>query len=100
MMVARVRNIAWRRAVAVGLACYAAFVLTASFEHHDLSCELKTPQHCIACTSSLLSANPTQPTVPGEWQLVDAGSAAPADVVVDSLVLAVRSSGRSPPALL
>ena len=99
-MVARARNIAWRRAVAIGLACYAAFVLTAPFEHHDLSCELKTPQHCIACTSSLLSANPTDLAVPGTWELAEAGTAAPADVVVESLVLAVRLSGRSPPSQL
>jgi hypothetical protein len=30
---------------AVGLAFYAAFLLTTPFLHQDLACELKNPQH-------------------------------------------------------
>ena len=64
-----------RRSVMVAATLYAVFLLCAPFEHHDLSCELKTPQHCTACTSSVLSSNPDLPSVTGIWHLADAGSA-------------------------
>jgi len=81
-----------------GFAVYAIFLCAAPFEHHDLSCELKTPQHCTACTSSVLSASPDTPAVADAWQLVDAGRAVADDVRAESLLLSVRSTGRSPPA--
>jgi hypothetical protein len=86
-----------RRLVMVAATFYAVFLLCAPFEHHDLSCELKTPQHCTACTSSVLSSNPDLPTVAGTWQLADAGSAVPVDDRAESILLAVRTTGRSPP---
>jgi hypothetical protein len=89
----RLRSLVW-----LGVAVYTIFLCAAPFEHHDFSCELKTPQHCTSCTSSVLSASPDSPAVPGEWNLVDAGTAPVADVRAESLLLAVRSTGRSPPA--
>jgi hypothetical protein len=89
-----------RSLVFAGAMLHAFFLFTAAFEHHDLSCELKTPQHCTACTSSVVGADPGTPVLPGRRQLADAGSAVPPQVQVDSILLTVRTSGRSPPPAL
>jgi hypothetical protein len=86
-----------RRSVMVAATLYAVFLLCAPFEHHDLSCELKTPQHCTACASSVLSSNPDLPSVAGIWHLAFAGSAVPVDIRAESILLGVRTTGRSPP---
>ena len=80
-----------------GIALYSIFLLTSQFEHHDLLCELKTPQHCTACTSSVLGTDPTGPTLPGARQLADAGRTVSRQILATDLLLAVRSTGRSPP---
>jgi hypothetical protein len=36
-------------------------LLVAPFEHHDFSCELKTPLHCTACASTSVGADPHTP---------------------------------------
>jgi len=82
---------------AAGLAIYAIFLLTAPFLHHDLTCELKNPQHCTSCTSSVLGADPNPPAAPGASDLADAGGAVAEQVLVEDLLLAVRTTGRSPP---
>jgi len=81
------------------VALYAVLVCAAAFEHHDVSCELKTPQHCTACVSTVLGSNPNALPLPGVMSLADAGSAIAFDVRADSILLAVRSTGRSPPRL-
>jgi hypothetical protein len=80
-----------------GLALYAAFLLVAPFTHHDLLCELKTPQHCTACASSVVGSDPTRPAIIGAWILTDAGSADARATSVEGALLTVRSTGRSPP---
>src|SRR5262245_34746815 len=67
----------------VGVAIYAVFLVTAPFEHHDLLCHLKTPTHCTACTSSLVSADPHTPFVVAASALADAGGAYAAEVITD-----------------
>src|SRR5436190_78571 len=42
----------FRRFALLGVVLHTLFVAAAPFEHHDLICHLKTPQHCTACTSS------------------------------------------------
>jgi len=79
------------------LAIYAVFLCASPFEHHDLSCELKTPQHCVACTSTVLGSDPDIPSVDAVCTLADAGRALPLDVRGDSLLLVARTPGRSPP---
>jgi len=86
-----------RRPVVVAAVLYAVFVLCAPFEHHDLSCELKNPQHCTACISSVVSSNPDLPAASLTSQLADAGRAVPLDVRAESILLVVRTTGRSPP---
>ena len=83
--------------VVVGVVIYALFLVTAPFEHHDLQCELKTPTHCTACTSSVVGADPHTPVAVAGSDLTDAGGALAADTVRTGFLLAVRSSGRSPP---
>ena len=81
----------------VGVAIYAVFLLTAPFEHHDLLCHLKTPQHCSACTSSLVSADSGGATITGAFDLADAGGAFSCHRLTDGFLLSVHSTGRSPP---
>jgi hypothetical protein len=78
-------------------ALYATVLLTAPFEHHDLACHFKTPQHCAACTSNLVGANPHPPISAGAIDLTDAGGATAVHVVAGDILLGVRSTGRSPP---
>ena len=82
------------------MAIYALFLVASPFEHHDLSCELKTPQHCTSCTSTQLSSDPQTLLDPGTWQLADAGRAASFIVLARGTLLVVRTTGRSPPAAL
>ena len=76
---------------------YAFFLVTASFEHHDLVCHLKNPLHCTSCTASQLGSDPQALVVPGTSHLVDAGRAITFHVIAADAVLPVRSTGRSPP---
>jgi hypothetical protein len=79
------------------VALYAAFLLIAPFEHHDLLCHFRTPGHCTACTSSLVSANPNTPIAASPVDLADAGGAFTFHVTADDILLTVGSTGRSPP---
>ncbi len=42
--------------VLVALALFAAVLFATPFLHHDLSCHLKTPEHCTACVASPLAS--------------------------------------------
>ena len=79
------------------MAIYAVFLIASPFEHHDLSCELKTPQHCTSCTSSQLGSDTHVVHAPGAAQLADAGRANVFVTLDEGTLLAVRSTGRSPP---
>jgi len=96
-MLCRTAGSGWRQLAPAVVALYALLVCAAAFEHHDVSCELKTPQHCAACISTAVSSDPNALALPGVLVLADAGLAAAADVRADSFLLAVRSTGRSPP---
>lgn len=89
-----------RRLALVGMAIYAVFLVASPFEHHDLSCELKTPQHCTSCTSTQLGSDTHVVLAPGAAQLADAGRATSFVLLDDGTLLVVRSPGRSPPASL
>src|SRR5262245_48481407 len=80
-----------------GMALYALVLLTTPFEHHDLVCHIKTPQHCMSCSASLLGSDPHTPAVVGADHLDDVGSATQALPLLESTIFAARSSGRSPP---
>ena len=83
-----------------GLAIYALFLVASPFEHHDLSCELKTPEHCIACTSSLVGSDPDAPATLDSSHLADAGTAVSVLLLSDGVLLSAQSTGRSPPTTL
>jgi hypothetical protein len=90
----------WRRLAAAAVALYAVFLTTTPFEHHDLLCHLKTPQHCTSCSSSPLSVNPHTPDGLDTVRFADAGCALVADTLSEGALLVTASSGRSPPLLL
>src|SRR3954465_11145507 len=96
-MAGRSRDRRYRLLALLGLGLYAAFLVAAPFEHHELACHLKKPQHCTSCTSSQLGSDPGTPLVPPAAQLADAGSAVSDLVLAESTLLAPRSTGRSPP---
>src|ERR1700704_4431374 len=86
-----------RRLALVGLAIYAVFLVASPFEHHDLLCHLKTPQHCTSCASSQLGSDVLPLVAPGASHLADAGAATTRDRILEGTLLAVRATGRSPP---
>jgi hypothetical protein len=79
-----------------GVVLYAAVMVVSPFEHHDIVCHLKTPQHCTSCATGALGSAPVAVTSLAAG-LVDAGCAIAFLTAVKSVVLAVRSTGRSPP---
>src|SRR5476651_2764899 len=87
-----------RRLALVGMAIYALFLVASPFEHHDLACELKTPQHCTSCTSTQLGSDTHVTPAPGAAQLADAGRAASFILLDEGTLLVLRTTGRSPPA--
>jgi len=82
----------------IGLALYTFFLLTAPFEHHDFGCELRTPQHCTSCVSSQFGSDPHTPAIIGR-HLADAGRVVSTLVISPGVLLADRTTGRSPPRL-
>jgi len=86
-----------RRMALIGAALYAVVLLMAPFEHHDLVCHIKTPQHCTSCSASLVGSDPHAPAIL-QPQLSDAGRAMACLTLAESALFAVRSPGRSPPA--
>lgn len=87
----------WRCLAWVGGALYAFFLIAAPFEHHDIACHLRTPQHCTSCNSSLVGSDPQTPAIFGAWHLADAGRAIAFQPIANDVLLPVRSTGRSPP---
>ena len=87
-----------RRFALLGVVLHTLFVAAAPFEHHDLICHLKTPQHCTSCTSSPVGSSAETHSTPGAAVLSDAGSAAASASVSETTLAAATSSGRSPPA--
>ena len=84
----------------VGAAIYAFFLVTAGFEHHDILCHLRNPQHCTSCAASQLGSDPQALTVRITSGLSYAGRAITTHVIVGGLLVVVRSTGRSPPVAL
>jgi len=80
------------------VAFYVLFLLFAQFEHHDLLCHLKTPQHCTACSASVVGSDAGDYATCGAAPLADAGCAASVLLPSARVLLAPRTTGRSPPA--
>lgn len=82
----------------IGVAMYTIVLVLSPFEHHDLVCHLKTPQHCTSCASSQLGADPHTSAILGSGHLADAGRAMSPLLIAKGTLIAVRTTGRSPPA--
>jgi hypothetical protein len=89
-----------RRLVLFGVLVHGLYLATAGFEHHDVLCHFKTPQHCASCALNAPGSDPQTPVAPGACKLADAGQAVASDLVITSAVLSVRTRGRSPPPLI
>jgi hypothetical protein len=89
-----------RSLIVFWLAAYAVFLTASPFAHHDLLCELKTPLHCRACTSSVVGSDPARPAAVSRSTLIDLGAAVTVDVATHGTALPARSTGRSPPAVI
>jgi hypothetical protein len=87
----------WRPFVTVALALYVFFLAVSPFEHHDILCHLKTPQHCTSCTGSALGSDPHPPASTTTTRLADAGAAVAELPAVCGTLLPASSAGRSPP---
>jgi hypothetical protein len=82
------------------MALYVLFLVASPFEHHDLLCHLKTPQHCTSCSGSQLGSDPHALVPPAGRALADAGSAVADHLLAEGTLLTIRSTGRSPPSVL
>jgi hypothetical protein len=87
-----------RTAKWLGVALYAVVLVLAPFTHHDITCHLKDPQHCTACTSTQVGTDPATLTAPAFVAFVDLGCAVPSCSSSESVLLTAGSTGRSPPA--
>jgi hypothetical protein len=87
------------RVALVGVVFHLLFLASAPFEHHDLICHLKTPQHCSSCASNPLASDSRISTAPGACGLMDAGRIVALDLQSEGSLLAVSTHGRSPPSL-
>ena len=86
-----------RRIIVLAAMVYAVVLAAAAFEHHDIVCHLKHPDHCTACSSNVLGSDPRTPAVHVVAQLNDAGRAVAVEILSEGILLSVRSTGRSPP---
>lgn len=88
-----------RRVALLGVALHTLFLAAAPFEHHDLICHVKTPQHCTSCASTQLGSDSHSPKAPGATRLTVAGWAFSHHILSDGALLAVGTTGRSPPSV-
>src|SRR6185503_8772969 len=86
-----------RLLIVIGLGLYGIVLVCSPFEHHDFVCHLKTPQHCTSCASSQLGSDVRILIAPTASGLDDAGTAVAFDRTLEGTLLAVRTTGRSPP---
>jgi hypothetical protein len=86
-----------RSATLVATLFYLLVLAASAFEHHDLLCHLRNPQHCTACSASQLGADPPVLAAAAASSLNDAGGASAMCADPAGAVLAARSTGRSPP---
>jgi hypothetical protein len=83
-----------------GVVVHALFLLAAPFQHHDLICHLKTPQHCTSCTASPAARTADAPAASGTSPLADAGAAVSVPLDGQGVLFREPGTGRSPPAHL
>jgi len=93
----RLRRI--RRLALASVLCHALILLAAPFEHHDLICHLKTPQHCTSCVASPAGTRADLSLSVGAARLADAGAVVPVSLASPSTGVTLRTPGRSPPAV-
>jgi len=92
---ARRGSTAWVLAI---LGVYALLLAANPLLHHDVACHLKSPTHCVACTSSP-SASRIEADAPlSALMLPEAGRVAGAERLAADTAATFETTGRSPPA--
>jgi hypothetical protein len=86
-----------RRLALLGVVLHTLCLAIVDFEHHDLLCHFKTPQHCTSCALSPLGSEPRSTARPGTCCLTDTGLVVALDISTESALLPVRTRDRSPP---
>jgi hypothetical protein len=86
-----------QRRIVMAIAIYALVIVASAFEHHDLLCHLRNPQHCTACSAAQLGSDPQTLIAPRTSDLADVGRATTPHVIAEGALLVARSTGRSPP---
>jgi len=86
-----------RTAKWLGLVLYAAVLVLAPFQHHDIECHLKNPLHCTACSSVQAGTDPAAVTAVPVAPLVELGFAVSSYRPAKTFVLVADFNGRSPP---
>jgi hypothetical protein len=86
-----------RRLALLGVVLHTLFLAIVDFEHHDLLCHFKTPQHCTACALSAPGSEPRATAAPGACCLTDAGRIVALHIASEGVLLPVRTRDRSPP---
>src|SRR3954467_8666360 len=84
-----------RRGARTAVLVYAFVLALAPFEHHDLLCHLKTPQHCGSCASNPAGLPSPAPAVLDGHQFSDAGRTFATVPTGRDVLLVSSSSGRS-----
>ena len=90
----------WSRIALLAAVFYIVVDVVAPFEHHDLVCHLKTPEHCTACASSPVGTSPRTPSGSSSVTLLDVGATVTWLPRIESALLTVRTTGRSPPSTI
>src|SRR5581483_2031087 len=80
---------------AFGLAIYVLFLLIGPFLHHDLACELKTPQHCTVCCSPSARRDARRPPRRSDFLLLTTVSSNGGTYAMQACVLRIARRGRS-----
>jgi hypothetical protein len=91
------RHARLRRLAFLGIVLHALFLAVADFEHHDLLCHFKTPQHCTSCALSPPGSEPRAAVAPDPCCHRDAGRALHVRFDSQGVLLSARTTGRSPP---
>lgn len=88
----------WHPWVVAALAAYAILVAANPLLHHDVTCHVKSPTHCVACTSSP-SAGRIEGAAPASARaLPEIGRVERVACDAAESTAILQTTGRSPPA--
>jgi hypothetical protein len=84
--------------VVAALAAYAVLLMANPLLHHDVACHLKSPTHCVACTSSPSPGRIEAAAAAAARPLAEVGRVERLVCTADDSASVLDTTGRSPPA--